>query len=181
MNKALLIIDVQNDYFSNGKCELHQPESALVAIKRLLFYFREQHLPVFYIQHIADQNASFFVENTQGVKLHPDLVPLDTEKVIVKHYPDSFLKTALQNELNKADISELVICGMMSHMCIDTTVRTASSLGYTITLISDACATKDLTWKNEVIPAKVVQNVYMASLNQKFASVLNCQEYFNTL
>lgn len=106
---------------------------------------------------------------------------MDTEKVIVKHYPDSFLKTALQNELNKADISELVICGMMSHMCIDTTVRTASSLGYTITLISDACATKDLTWKNEVIPAKVVQNVYMASLNQKFASVLSCQEYFNTL
>ncbi len=181
MNKALLIIDVQNDYFSNGKCELHQPKSALVAIKRLLFYFRKLHLPVFYIQHIADQNASFFVENTQGVKLHPDLVPLDTEKVIVKHYPDSFLKTALQNELNKADISELVICGMMSHMCIDTTVRTASSLGYTITLISDACATKDLTWKNEVIPAKVVQNVYMASLNQKFASVLSCQEYFNTL
>lgn len=181
MNKALLIIDVQNDYFSNGRCELHQPESALVAIKRLLFYFRKQHLPVFYIQHIADQNASFFVENTQGVKLHPDLVPLDTEKVIVKHYPDSFLKTALQNELNKADISELVICGMMSHMCIDTTVRTASSLGYTITLISDACATKDLTWKTEVIPAKVVQNVYMASLNQKFASVLSCQEYFNTL
>lgn len=181
MNKALLIIDVQNDYFSNGKCELHQPKSALAAIKKLLSYFREQRLPVFYIQHIADQNAGFFIENTNGSKLHPDIIPLNTEKIIVKHYPDSFLKTSLQNELDKANITELIICGMMSHMCIDTTVRAAASLGYTSTLISDACATKDLTWENEVISAEVVHNVYMASLNHKFASVLNCQEYLNTL
>lgn len=64
----MLIIDVQNDYFENGKCRLHQPEAALKAIQRLLKYFRDMHYQVYYIQHIAAKDAPFFVPDTEGGK-----------------------------------------------------------------------------------------------------------------
>ena len=93
--KALLIIDVQNDYFPGGNCELHEPEAALKAIKRLLEHFREKGLPVYYIQHIAAKDAAFFAPDTEGVKIHEGIHPLETEKVFSKHYPNSFYETGL--------------------------------------------------------------------------------------
>lgn len=144
MKKALLIIDVQNDYFEHGKCELRRPDYALNAIKDILKYFRENNEPVYFIQHVSSKGADFFEPDTAGVQIHRDIAPLKQEQIIVKHYPNSFFQTTLQQELEKAGITELVICGMMTHMCIDTTVRAANELGYQITLISDACATKDL-------------------------------------
>ena len=98
MKKALLIIDVQNDYFPNGKCQLYKPEVALNAIKDLLKDFRKQDLPVIYIRH-ESINGTFFNPNTDGVQIHNDIKPLDTETVIVKHYPNSFYETNLQNKL----------------------------------------------------------------------------------
>lgn len=98
MKKALLIIDVQNGYFSNGKCQLYKPEVALNTIKDLLKNFRKQDLPVIYIRHESIQ-GTFFIPNTDGVQIHNDIKPLDTETVIVKHYPNSFYETNLQNKL----------------------------------------------------------------------------------
>lgn len=178
MSKALIIVDVQNDYFPNGKCELYQAQSALNTVWELLKYFRGKELPVYYIQHVSAKDAAFFVPDTQGVNIHEGIKPLDTEKVIIKHYPNSFFETALQDELKKTGVTDVVICGMMTHMCIDTTVRAAKDFGYNVTLISDACATKDLKWNGENIPADVVQNVYMASLHGKFANVITGEEYF---
>lgn len=181
MKEALLIIDVQNDYFPDGKCELYQPELALDVIIGLLKHFRENNLPVYYIQHISAMGAAFFVPDTDGANIHEDIKPLDTEKVIVKHYPNSFFETNLQTELQRDSITDLVICGMMTHMCIDTTVRAAKDYGYSTTLISDACAAKDLEWDGRKLPARTVQDVYMASMNQKFANVIASKEYFNLL
>lgn len=66
-------------------------------------------------------------------------------------------------------------------MCIDTTVRAAKDYGYSTTLISDACAAKDLEWDGRKLPSRTVQDVYMASMNQKFANVIASKEYFNLL
>lgn len=172
MKKALLIIDVQNDYFPNGNCQLSKPEIALKTIKSLLKYFREQNLPVFYVQHVSTMPASFFIANTDGVQIHNDIKPLTTEEVIVKHYPNSFYQTNLHNELLNNEVTDLIICGMMTHMCVDTTVRAAKDLGYKITVVSDGCATKDLVWNGVKLPADIIQSVFMASLNQKFANVV---------
>ena len=175
--KALLIIDVQNDYFPGGNCELHEPEAALKAIKRLLEHFREKGLPVYYIQHIAAKDAAFFAPDTEGVKIHEGIHPLETEKVFSKHYPNSFYETGLLAELEKASVSELVVCGMMTHMCVDTTVRVAKDFGYPVTLIENACATKRLEWNGEEIPADIVQKVFMASMNHKFAEIMTDEDF----
>ena len=177
MKKALLIIDVQNDYFPNGKCQLYKPEVALNTIKDLLEHFRKQDLPVIYIRHESIQ-GTFFIPNTDGVQIHNDIKPLDTETVIVKHYPNSFYETNLQNKLIENGVMELVVCGMMTHMCIDTSVREAKDLGYYVTLIADACATKDLEWNGRKLPASFINDVYMASLNSKFAKVIASADYF---
>lgn len=103
------------------------------------------------------------------------------EKVIVKHFPDSFFNTELQKHLKPMKIKRLVVCGMMSHMCIDTTVRAAKQLGYEVILLSDACTTKDLSWNNTTIPVETVHNVFMASLQGTFAKVIATSNLHNIM
>lgn len=182
MRKGLLIIDVQNDYFPNGRCELFKTEKTLENIKKLLEYFRKNKFPIYYIKHISEnEDATFFLPGTDGIEIHKEIKPLNNEKVVIKNYPNSFYNTDLKEILQKDLIDELIVCGMMTHMCIDTTVRAARDLGYKNILVSDACTTKDLEWNSIKIPAETVQNVYMASLNGEFAHVIKTEEYFKKL
>jgi nicotinamidase-related amidase len=105
------------------------------------------------------------------VKINKHVEPKENEKVIVKHYPNSFRGTGLLDFLKGKEISELVICGMMTHMCIDTTVRAAFDLGFNSIVIGDACATKDLELDGKKVNAKEVQIAYLAGLNGTFAEV----------
>lgn len=178
MNTALVIIDIQNDYFPHGKCELFQAERALTVTQKLLKHFRTEKLPIFYVQHISPENATFFLPNTKGVQIHKDIEPSSSENVIVKHMPNSFHETNLHEMLSSLSIKNLVMCGMMTHMCVDTSVRAAKDLGYYVTLIADACTTKDLEWNGRKLPASFINDVYMASLNGKFAEVITSADYF---
>lgn len=177
MKKALLIIDVQNDYFPGGKNELFEADKALEVIKKLIAKFRGNDEPIYYIQHISAPTAKFFVPGSQGCEIHEAIKPRENDKVIVKHRPSSFLGTNLQEELQKDGTTELVVCGMMTHMCVDTTVRAAQDYNYKVTLISDGCATKDLERNGNTIPASVVQETYLASLQGMFATVMTGEEY----
>lgn len=177
MKQALLIIDVQNDYFKNGRCELHHPEIALAAVKELQNWFRKKDLPIYYVQHISRENADFFLPGTEGAELAEALHPRNNEKIIPKRHPNAFLDTELQMLLSEAGITDLVICGMMTHMCVDTTVRAAYDLGCQVTLISDACATRPLFWNGEEIPADVVQKVFLASMDGIFARIMTAGEF----
>ena len=104
---------------------------------------------------------------------------MDGEIVVRKSYPSSFRETTLQDILKPLGITKLVIAGMMSHMCVDTTVRAAYDLGYQIDVIADGCTTMDLEYKGTVIPAEIVTKTYMASLNGMFARVLNADEFLS--
>lgn len=180
MDTALLIIDIQNDYFPQGKCKLFQAQQALRVTKKMLEHFKTNKFPIFYVQHISPKNSTFFLPDTTGVQIHKDIEPLSSENVIVKHMPNSFYETTLQEKLTLLSIKNLVMCGMMTHMCVDTTVRAAKDLGYYVSLISDACATKDLEWNGRKLPASFINDVYMASLSGKFASVMTSSEYLAT-
>ena len=176
--KALLIIDVQNDYFEGGKSELYNSHKALMNIEKVLKLFREKGLPIIHVQHINTRaGAAFFLPDTAGVSIHKNLTPLDNETLIVKHAPNSFLNTNLSSVLQEKGISQLIICGMMSHMCVDTTARACMDFGLKVTLLEDACATKDLIYNQHTIPAETVHNVFMASLDGLFAHVIKTEEF----
>ena len=177
MNKALLIIDVQNDYFEGGRAELVNPLDALAHMETALALFRAAGLPVIYVQHISTRpGAGLFLPNTNGAAIHNRIAPRDGESVVVKHAPNSFYQTELAELLKAKDVGELVVCGMMSHMCVDTTVRACKDFGLAVTLLHDACATKDLVWNGETIPARTVHAAFMASLSGMFASVIATDE-----
>ena len=177
MKKALLIIDVQNDYFPGGKFELVEADQALGATKKLINKFRENNDPIFYVQHLSDSDGEFFIPNTKGCEIHEEITPLERDEVIIKYYPNSFLGTHLQETLQKNEIQELVVCGIMTHMCVDTTVRAAQDYGYQLTLIADGCATRDLERNGTIISAAIVQETYFASLDGIFAAVMTSKEY----
>ena len=150
MNTALLLIDIQKDYFEGGKNELANTEPCIVHAKQALSWFRAKNLPIIYIQHICAQpGATFFLPHSEGIKIHEQITPQTGEKVMIKHFPDSFLNTGLDEHLTSLGIKRLVICGMMSHMCIDTTTRACKDFNIKVTLLNDACATKDLCFNGK--------------------------------
>lgn len=174
---ALLVIDVQNDYFPQGKMELFCAEQALKQINRLEDTFIENGQPIIYIQHIAQQpNATFFEAGTEGVDLHSGLrVKLDSV-VIEKHYPNSFFQTTLKAELERLNVDKLVITGMMTHMCVDATSRAAAELGYQPAIIAEATATRQLSYSSRTVQAEDVQTVCLSAF-QMFSQVLNIDDY----
>lgn len=172
MTKGLIIVDVQNDYFCGGAMELVGMEDAAAQARKLLDAFRAAQLPVFHIQHLSTRpGAGFFVPDTRGCEIHDSMQPLAGEAHITKHYPSAFRGTDLQQLLQMSQVDELVICGAMTHMCIDTTVRAAFDLDYRCQLAADACATRDLEFDGRKIAAADVQGAFMAALGMPFAEV----------
>ena len=164
MKEALIIIDVQNDYFEGGACELHKAREAEGHIVELIEESRKL--------DINPDNDTFFIEGTYGCEISDRVKPLPTDTVIVKYCPNSFLGTELNDCLRSLDVEKLIVCGMMTHMCVDTTVRAAMDHGYDVTLVANACATMDLEINGEVIPAETVQKTYIASLAGIFAKIV---------
>lgn len=178
MKPALILIDIQNDYFAGGAMELSGMQTAATNAQKLLANFRNLGLPIFHIQHLSQRaNANFFLPNTVGAEIHALVQPLAGETVIHKHYPNSFRDTPLQEKLREKDITTLVICGAMSHICVDSTTRAAFDYGYRNIVIHDACASRDLSFNEERIAAQQVHYGFMAALNGIFAEVISLDQY----
>lgn len=169
---ALVLIDIQNDYFPGGAMELAGSPEAGRQAGKLLQHFRRCGLPVIHIQHVATRpGATFFLPDTPGVAIHASVAPLPDEPVLVKHFPNSFRETPLLDLLKQREIDQLVVAGMMTHMCIDTTIRAAADLGLRCRLAHDACATRDLSFGGVEVAARQVQAAYLAALDGLFAQV----------
>ena len=172
MNTALVLIDIQNDYFPGGNMELVGSVEAGLKAAQALALFRTKNLPVFHIQHLSVQpGATFFIPETEGVKIHPCVAPHPHESVIEKNFPNSFRNTVLLEKLRAAKAERIIVCGMMTHMCIDTTVRAAFDQGFSCILLQDACATCDLSFGDRRVKAADVQAAFMAALGAVFAQV----------
>lgn len=177
MTTALILIDLQNDYFPGGTMELVGAEAAVAQAARLLQAFRQRALPVFHVQHIATRpGATFFLPGTPGAEIHAAVRPNGSESVVVKHFPNAFRETALLDALRTVGATKLVFAGMMTHMCVDSTVRAAADLGFQCALAADACATRDLQFGGQRIEAAGVQLAYLAGLNGLFARVQSTDE-----
>ena len=182
MTTALVLIDLQNDYFPGGAMELVGAQEAVMRAQALLQAFRARTLPVFHIQHIAKRaGATFFLPGTKGADLHVAVTPLAEEAVITKHFPSSFRETTLLKSLRGVGESRLVVAGMMTHMCVDTTVRAAADLGFDCLLAQDGCATRALQFAGQQVEAPQVQLAYFAALDGSFAKVQSVQTIIDGL
>ncbi|MDP4084364.1 MAG: cysteine hydrolase family protein [Bacillota bacterium] len=178
MGVALLLVDIQNDYFPKGKMELSNTMEAAMNASKLLNWFRKRNQTLVHIQHIAPkEGATFFLPDTLGAQIHQTVSPQEGETVLTKHAPNSFLNTDLYEILTSKDVKKLVICGMMTHMCIDSTVRAAKDLGFECTLIEDACATRSLKYFDQLVPSKQVHFAFISALNGTFAKVMTTKEF----
>ena len=173
MNNALILIDIQNDYFPNGKMELVNMTNAAKVACHMLDKFRKMNAPIIHIQHIPNthQGATFFLPNTTGAEIHEVVKPSTGETVIVKHSPNSFLNTNLDGLLKKLGVDTVTLVGAMTHVCVDSTARAAFDLGYKAIVIADACATRDLSMNGVDVPANQVQAAFLAGLSFVFATV----------
>lgn len=177
MNACLILIDLQNDYFIGGNMELVNIGQASKNSQRLLERFRNKNLPIIHIQHIsASPGTAFFLPNTKGVEINEMVSPLKGENIVRKNYPNSFRGTKLLEILKETAKDTVVICGAMSHMCVDATTRAAFDNGFNCVVVEDACATRDLVFKNKTIKASDVHASFMAALSVPYAQVLNTNE-----
>lgn len=174
---ALVIIDIQNDYFPGGAMEVEGAEAAGAKAGIALRVFRDRKLPVIHVRHLSVRPGStFFLPGTRGAEIHASVKPSAEELVIEKNFPNSFRNTALKEALERLQATNLVVAGMMTHMCIDASVRHAADLGYKITLLADACATRAQSYGGEKVPARQVHAAFLAALNGFYAKVVNTHE-----
>jgi nicotinamidase-related amidase len=143
--RALIVIDLQNDYFPGGKFPLWNTDSTLEHIENAIRKANEQKIPVIIVQHIANKAmgiAPFFNEGTPGADVHPAILAVAPNAVIViKEFADSFVDTTLESTLSKLGITELLICGMMTQNCVTHTAISRSSDKYKVTILPDCCTT----------------------------------------
>ena len=165
MKTALLLIDIQNDYFPGGKMELDGSVEAAKKANELLQCFRDHGMPTIHIQHLSIRpGATFFLPGDHGTDINDITAHYEGEPLVQKHYPNSFRESNLLELLKEWGIERVIITGMMTHMCVDATARAAADLGFQVWIAEDACATRDLKYGETVIPAEHVHKAFLAAL-----------------
>ena len=176
--QALILVDIQNDYFPGGKWTLSGADAAADKAVAILAAAREAGDLVVHVRHeSASADAPFFVPGSEGAKLHTKVLNRADEQVILKHFINSFRDTELATVLESNGIKELVVVGSMSHLCVDAITRAAADQGYTVTVIHDACASRDLEFNGLTVPAAHVHGAFMASLAFGYATVISAEQW----
>lgn len=143
MKKALLLIDLQNDYFEGGKFPLWNTEKTLENILNVVEIAKSKNIPIIHIQHIADPKlgiAPFFNEDTEGALIKSEVLSMAEEsEIIIKHYADAFYETNLDVILEKLGTEEILVCGMMTQNCVTHTAISKSAEKYKVSIIHDCC------------------------------------------
>ncbi|RKF16632.1 cysteine hydrolase [Roseovarius spongiae] len=177
---ALILIDIQNDYFDGGLMALDGMDAAAANAARLLAGARARREPVFHIRHIArSDNAPFFRPGTAGSEIHATVRPDRGEAVFEKNRPNSFVGTGLYAALRKAGVERIILCGAMSQMCVDATARAAADMGFAVTVVADACAAASVTYGGVSVPSEHVHAAIMAPLAASYGNVVTTDDIEN--
>ncbi len=164
---TLVLIDIQAFYFDTTRAPLVGREEASLQAGKMLEHFRETGQEVVHIKHKG------------GGEIHEYVKPLPEETVLVKEHVSCFRDTPLLEHLQAEGIERLVIVGMMTHMCVEAATRAADDLGYETVLIQDACATRDLTFEDQIIAARDVHLSTLSTL-KAYATIMSTSEYLGT-
>ena len=145
MSKALLVIDLQNDYFPGGAFPLWNTDVVLKNIEHAIEKAKSLGVPVIHIQHIANSKqeiAPFFNAGTPGADIHPRILAAAPKApIVIKEFADSFEKTTLEETLSKLGVTELLVCGMMTQNCVTHTAISKAAEKYKVTILPDCCTT----------------------------------------
>lgn len=175
--RAVIVVDLQNEYLPTGKLPLMGIEAATANAAQVIGAARAKGDLVVHVRHeMPSADASVFVPGSSGVEIIPAVQPARDEAVVVKNFPNSFRDTDLEERLDAEGVDEVVIVGAMSHMCIDATTRAAADLGYKATVVHDACATRDLEFAGQAVPAAQVHAANMAALAWGYGEVVGTRE-----
>ncbi|KGK83065.1 Isochorismatase [Stutzerimonas degradans] len=176
--RAVIVIDLQNEYTATGKLPLTGIEAAVVNAARVIDDARAKGIAVIHVRHeFAHGEKPAFTPGTDGVLIQSEVAPREGEPVVIKNHVNAFRETPLQRLLDEQNVRELVVVGAMSHMCVDAAVRAAADLGYTVTVLHDACATLDLEFGGVTVPAAQVHAAMMAALGFAYATIRSTDEY----
>ena len=175
-NRAVIVVDLQNEYWPTGKLPLDGIETAAANAARVITHARDRGDLVVNIRHEMP-DAPFFVPGSDGARINDTVRPADEEPVITKNFPNAFRDTGLHDLLTSRGIDQVVVVGAMSHMCIDATVRAANDLGYGTTTIHDACATRQLEFQGKSVPAAQVHTAMMAALAFAYGDVVSTEDH----
>ena len=175
---ALVLIDLQKDYFDGGAFPLQNTLAAATNAARLIDAFHRSGRSVIHVQHHStEEDASFFVPGTTGVEIHQLVTPARGEAVVTKSNINAFLDTDMKALLDQREIDHVVVAGAMSHMCVDAFVRAASDFGYRVTVVHDAVATRDLQFAGRTVPAADVHAAFMSALAFAYAEVISTEDF----
>lgn len=174
--RAILIVDLQNEYWPSGNLPLHGIDAAATNVARVMAHARAEGDLVVNIRHEMP-DAPYFVPGSAGAEINEVVQPAAGEPIITKHFPNSFRETGLSNLLQEHGVDDVVVVGAMSHMCVDATVRAANDLGYKTTTIHDACATLDLNFGGITTPAAQVHATMMAALSFGYGDVISTDTF----
>lgn len=174
---ALLVIDIQAFYYPGGMVPLVEPEAASANARRLVEAFRKAGRPVIHVQHLP---KGVDAPDPTGVdpqyRIHPDVLPREGEVVIGKHHANAFRDTDLLTTLRNLGVTRLIVCGMQTHMCVEAAVRAAADLGFEVTVVRDACATRALADNGVEVPAAQVHAAALAAMASSYATVVSTAE-----
>jgi nicotinamidase-related amidase len=158
-------------YFPGGQMPLVEPEGATKKAQELLQVFRSREMPVIHVKHQVGTNGA----------IHPLVEPGQGEKVFTKTQANAFEGTGLMDYLKRKQITHLVIAGMMTHMCVEAAARAASDFGFSVTVAGDACATKDLSYRGNTVPAFDVHISTLATIDNSYGKVMRAQEFIRQI
>lgn len=178
--QALIVIDIQNDYFPGGKWPLHNMENAANNAVQVLQHARGLGHLIVHVHHEFNiDEPPFFAPGSEGAQIHSCVTPQEGELKVLKHQVNSFHETDLKAILDQHGVEHLTLVGSMSHMCIDAAARAASDYGYAVTVIEDACASRDLEFGDRVVTASDVHAAYMSALGFAYADIKSTADYLS--
>jgi nicotinamidase-related amidase len=174
---ALVIIDIQGFYFEGGRVPLHEPLAAARQARRALEAFRRLGWPVAHVQHLPRGVAA----PEPGIadaqyRFHAEVAPAPGEKLIGKHFANSFRGTDLEAWLRDQKVTRVVIAGMQTHMCVEAAARAASDLGFEVVVLHDACATRPLAFRGTDVSAAQVHAAALAAMSAGYARSASVDE-----
>jgi len=175
---ALIVIDIQAFYFPEGMVPLVEPEAAAAQAAKVIAAFRAAGRPVIHVQHLPNDVDTPDPTGIQAqYRIYSEVLPKPGEVVIGKHHANSFRDTELLEILKGLGVTRLVVTGMQTHMCVEAAVRAAADYGFEVTVVHDACATRDLEFDGTMVPAAQVHAGALAAMQGSYAKVVSTGEF----